>query len=370
MSIFKKRETRSLISLVENAQSNRILNLLQADKTYPDYAAKPFFKNRALNSAIIVKHAVRPEEQQFFRKIKNSTTKVILPFENSELKLGGGTFMVDQIGYEDLMKKLIDADSESFFHDMMVLKSLDEIPSLDPFLVREYLARKGYYPSNAYLRLSKADQNEMVEYVRSEISKLTRMACGENNILSSDRLTEKILSRENDLELIPLMRTFRLNSQEFVNGIFSWRGFLYFQWRLNTLVGRLSSVLKEMSEFKPSGKITDEQAQLIVSYRRTIGRLAGQMLSEASQQIAGYRQAYATMTEHNEPKDFRRFLMDGPQAFYILGERMGILSHFESYWNYRVTTKRSKLSIHADDYIDLLEQFNADFMTLNLETRQ
>ena len=58
--------------------------------------------------------------------------------------------------------------------DVEILKLLDSIPSLDPFLVRELLSRHGYKPANCYLQISPSDVQRMIGFANAEIERLSK----------------------------------------------------------------------------------------------------------------------------------------------------------------------------------------------------
>ncbi len=132
-----------------------------------------------------------------------------------------------------------------------MLRALDELPSLDPFLVREHLGRQGYRPAPCYLYITQADITRMIGFTNSEIESLVREAFDTTMQQATLKLAGKILANELDSELDPLRMTLRLSTAEFSDGIFSWRGFLYFKWRYTELQGELNKVLNGLATYQP-----------------------------------------------------------------------------------------------------------------------
>jgi len=140
------RAVRSLGALQKSASTSRVLNLLAVYDNPgedPDHETKPFFQNRILNESLVLKHKVRPDEQYVFKGKKHVATKIIVPFEKTDLRLGGRSFFVGQTGWLDMMQGLA-RDGEDLARDIMLLETLEELPSLDPFILREHLRRRGF----------------------------------------------------------------------------------------------------------------------------------------------------------------------------------------------------------------------------------
>ena len=102
----RSAQTRSLSALERSASTSRVLNLLSvanANHGRPEYMEAPFFSNRVLNSAIIVKHRLRTDDLFLFNDFRATATKVIIPFERSDLNLGGRSFFIGQRGWTELL---------------------------------------------------------------------------------------------------------------------------------------------------------------------------------------------------------------------------------------------------------------------------
>jgi hypothetical protein len=107
-----QKEVRSLAALGDTAATSRVLNLGQIFKvsgTDPDYRRRPFFQNGQLNKAIILKHTVRQNEKYLFNRAQRTATKVILPFDSGDLKLGGQSILVGQNGFETFLRQIFNS---------------------------------------------------------------------------------------------------------------------------------------------------------------------------------------------------------------------------------------------------------------------
>ena len=85
------RTVRRLSALQESASTTRVLNLagVQRRNQYePEVLTPPFFDHPLLNRCIILKHRVRANELDQFRAVRQNATKILLPIDPNDLKLG------------------------------------------------------------------------------------------------------------------------------------------------------------------------------------------------------------------------------------------------------------------------------------------
>ena len=144
------RAVRNLMALQDSASTSRVLNLVSTwhrNRSDSEYQSKPLFNNNILNRSIIIKHKLRADELDLFSDKRATGTKILVPIDANDLKLGGHYLFINQKNFDQIVKSTL---GESFFsdnRDRTVLDLLDVTPSLDPFLIREQLKRFGIFPA-------------------------------------------------------------------------------------------------------------------------------------------------------------------------------------------------------------------------------
>src|SRR6202008_4330187 len=102
----------------------------------------------------------------------------------------------------------------------------------------------------------------MQRFVAGEISKLVDLAYGGKgggaHNAGISKLVTLLLSGEDDDRLDPLRVTLGLEGENFREGIFCWKAFLYYKWALNSLWPELRDVVAELTEIKVVGPRDDE----------------------------------------------------------------------------------------------------------------
>ena len=366
MTISADRSVRNLGALQKTASTSRVLNLLAVGSQHrgdPEYITQPFCKNAILNESVILKHRLRADERYVFNQQRHVATKVIIPFERSDLRMGGRSFFVGQRGWTAMVQEL-SGEEKSTSRDISVLEALDEIPSLDPFLLREHLNRRGFPISSLYFAISDADMVRMQAFVAAQIHELINMAFPKETGTGSEKMASVLLSNQIDERLEPLRQVMRLDAESYREGIFSWKGFLYYKWALTDMAPKLATVLKELPMLQPSGHKGRDQMSSIQDTRAKLMKDIKLRSREVGEALQVYDDAYRDLTQNGQPMAFRDFLLKAPAMFMILGERLGSISHISSFWRYRFKDPRD-LSAPIQEVVDILTDFAANLASFD-----
>jgi hypothetical protein len=359
-----ERPYRSLFQLQATASTARTLNLTAVWRRYgeqPAYRERPFFKSSALNRAILVKHRLRRNELEAFGGTRASATKVILPIDTADLKTGGLSFFVGQRGYEGLLEDLALGADSAGRRDAELLRLLDELPSLDPFLMRERLKKHGFAPARFYFELTRADTARMFSFARQELAPLIDVSFAEVEGGIGDKaakLAQKILANVRDAELDPLRESLSMGPRDFDEGVFCWKGFIYYKWTLADLLPQIRPVMAEISRIQPMDYPSEEERTYIDGARERLNRSIARACEAVRETLKVYDDAYVDLTRNAKPSAFREFLIKAPTLFHQVGERLGSVHHIVSFWRYRFPDG-VKPKIGGEELYDLFADFEA-----------
>jgi hypothetical protein len=346
------------------ASTSRVLNLFriaQENHALPEYSEKPLFVSPVINKTFLLKHRTRADETYLFSSPRTVATKVIIPFDSSDLRAGGRSLFVDQRGYVDMLRQAGNYNPETLERDLTVLRLLNAVPSLDPFLLREHLRNNKIDVAPCYFTISSGDQDRMHEFVTQELSRLVKMAGGgESGGASSNRLVSAMLSSEVDEKLEPLRLTLNLTGNDFREGVFSWRGFLYYKWSMGKFWPDVMGVLREINQIKPVGAITVEQKIFLAGARRSIIEMVRDNGNHVNKSLSIYDASFGDLVAHQAPKTFRDFLLSAPYMFLELGEKLGAISHIVSFWRYRFPAGGPG-TVDAEELAAIFQDFSSGF---------
>jgi hypothetical protein len=362
------RDTRSIrcLTALRDASSARVLNLVAIEKAHkdnPEYKQAPLFDSPGLNSSIILKHRLRPDEAFLFDDPPLNATKIIIPFDKNDLRLGGTSLLYGQRGCLEGLREVGKYGEKSFARDKAVLDLLSELPSLDPFLLHEKIASSDITVADCYFELSKSDKLRMHEFVAGEITGLIKLAlkgkessAKKSHIDSTARLVSALLSAGAEDQLEPLRLTLMLGANEFRDGVFSWRGVLYYKWCSTELMPKIGVVAREITSVPIRRGTPDEMKFLNLSKKRLADKMA-ETIADVGQSLSIYDTIYGKLVHHGQPQVFRDFLLRAPEMFVELGEKLGGLAHIASFWRFRFPRGR----LQPVD-VDLAISIFTDFM--------
>jgi len=342
------------------ASTSRVLNLGQIarnNRDDPEHAAKPFFRAPAINTAFILKHRMRSDETYLFSSVRSVATKIIVPFDLTDLRAGGRSIFIEQKGFIESLRSAGHYTAENLERDLAVLRLLNTLPSLDPFLLREHLRNNDIEVAPCYFEISRGDQQRMHDFVSGELSRLIQLAGGTSNAeASTSRMVSALLSNKVDEKLEPLRMTLGLTGNDFREGVFSWRGFLYYKWSMEKFWPDVMSVLREVNQIQPHGPVSVDQRAFITGARRSIIELVRDHGKDVDKVLKIYDDSFRDLVARQTPKTFRDFLLSAPYMFLELGEKMGAIAHIVSFWRYRFPPGSPK-HIDAEELTIIFQDF-------------
>jgi hypothetical protein len=251
---------------------------------------------------------------------------------------------------------------------MELLHVLNEVPSFDPFLLREQLRRLERVPARWFFEVSDADIAAMLNFVAKEIEPLTALAFGASGRRTeklSARLAEKLMLDENAGLLEPLRAALNMNPGQYREGVFAWKGFLYYKWSLGQLKAGNEAFAKSFAMCRMIGGVGGVRMEAD-KLRRSVLSRANLVLKRTGEALQDYESSFAALSR-GQPASFRDFLLAAPGRFLSLGEAIGVVKHMISLWGFRFPDGAAA-SIDADEALAMLVEF--DRMLVGAELTQ
>jgi hypothetical protein len=348
---------RNLALLDMSASTARVLNLRYTaihNAQDAELLQRPFFRTLALNRAIIVKHHLRANEAEAFDHIRTSATKVLLPIDHGNLRAGAKYFFIGQRDYEATVEQEF-ALTDPSAPDLQLLRFLDDLPSFDPFLLREQLRRRGLDPAPCYFNVSRADTTRMLTFAQAEIQPLVDIAFS-RMLGAGETLARKLLSNAGDSALAPLREVLHLDSQQFAEGVFCWKAFLYYKWRLIHLTPGIERVKAELATIRPFKRGDPDLHDYVGSARVNLQRAVNAATRSVTNTLRLYDTAYNGLIQQGDGVGFRDFLLQAPARFSKLGEELAAVDHMVSFWQYRFPPAKTP-SVSVEELATILRDF-------------
>jgi hypothetical protein len=305
-----------------------------------------------------MKHALRSSERMIFSGQRLTATKIVFPFSKNDLGMGGESLFVGEPEFaRRLAAKLNVADPYEIQADLDVLEILDGLPSFDPFLLRERLRQVGKEPARCYFDVSAADTLRMQKFVTGEIAALVELAFAGKKGAAREhaaKLAEKLMTDETAESLTPLRKTLQLSGQEYSEGVFAWKGFLYYKWIVAERKERLPELVRSIMSARIFNAPRGEQEALNISKQRVV-QIMNDTMRKVGVALGGYDLAFNGLAQ-GKASGFRDFLLEAPAMFLGLGEAVGVVQHIDSFWRFRFPAGRTPM-MEGQEATDIFEEF-------------
>jgi hypothetical protein len=172
------------------------------------------------------------------------------------------------------------------------------------------------------------------------------------------RLVEAMMARDAGERLDPLRATLGLTGAAFDEGIFSWKGFLFYKWQFSDTARRLSQVISDIDLMRFDDRPSPAEMDAITAQRAKLRKSMRQAAKECTAILSLYNDAFRDLVDRGKAAAFRKFLLEAPRLFIDLGYSMGTISHITSFWQHRFPDD-TKVSIESGEFVAILADFQA-----------
>ena len=359
--------------LKRGGSTSRVIDLVSIKERFgqtPGWASDPMFRMSRLNKSFVVKHTLRAWEREHLGGDKTSATKIIIPISDTNLDLGGHSIFVEDPNFErQLAEHLgVTTDNYEFSSDISRIRALAGLPSFDPYLLHEFFRRAGDHIDDCYFVISDDELRKITEYVAAQIDTLVRKAVGGGSdaatLAKSKKLAKVLFEDENSEQLVVLREALRMTAQEYRDGVFGWKGTLYYSWRSADCYAELVSFLKDLKGLRVIGLHGEDRAEMR-TIMGSIAQLSMGRWNRLKGQLDTYHTEFNTFVQRGDPAALKSFMTRAPDLFVEMGEDLGRLQHVSSYWKFWTKGRRGQ-SMTSQEAFDLLPDFEAALQVTDL----
>ena len=301
----------------------------------------PFlFKTPAMHHLVLIKEALRYDDARH-PKGQVIGSKLYVPYNSEELYEGGRSIFFHspsllQVFHEQFGVEQSDTSSAGLDHDMKVFRILDELPSLDGFLMRDALELEGIHANEAYFDVSPDERIAIQEFIRGKMEPLVRAAYGGKKPPSNKvtQLIDAMWEAKDLAALEPLVLAFRFPKEEALAIFGAWKGINFYSFEYHRGRKRREAFahwLKE--EAMPKNLVPREVFQVLEPIRRaTIERLRGHWV-EIDNTLKQYDKLYGEFVASSNPGGFISFLRGAKAIYWQLGDSLSKIDHAINCWD-------------------------------------
>ncbi len=331
-----------------NAGSSRVFNcndtLNKLERAKADNAY--MFKMPSIHRMVVIKEAIGRDDPRHPRCVPIGT-KLYLPYNTGDIYEGGRSVFFHapnlmKVFSEQFGVRIDKESSADLEHDMKIFRTLDELPSLDGFLMRDALELQGFNVNENYFEVSDSERVAIQEFIRGKMEPLVRAAYGTGRSISGKvtQLVDKIWEAKDIDALDPLIQAFRFPRDEALSIFGAWKGIIFYAFeyhRSRLKREKLALWLKE--DAMPRHLLPRDTMEAIESSRRgAIERLREHWV-EVDTLFKKYDQCYADFIASANPGGFINFLRGAKDVYWQLGDSLSKINHAINCWD--ITTKNA-----------------------------
>lgn len=364
------KDTFGKLSLLKRGgSSSRVIDLVSVAEHHhdtPSYHDAPLFQDRRLNTSFLIKHTLRPWEREQLGGARVSATKLILPISDKDLDMGGHSIFVEDPSLSETLSAHLGQaiNAPKFKADIERLRELALLPSFDPYLLHEHFRRTQANVSDVYFTISPSELQGISDFVAGQVNVLVRRALKDDGVASlnrSRRLASILFEDSDSPKLDVLRKALKLSEDDYREGVFGWKGTLYYSWRAGQCHQDMMAFIKSLKAIDLKA-MTSADRQEVQRMIKAIGQHAGQRWSRLQNQLQSYHFEFTRFAERGDPAALTAFLLRAPELFIEMGEDISRLQHVSAYWSFW-TRGRQLRALTGAEAFDLLPDFEAALMT-------
>ncbi|WP_439514897.1 hypothetical protein [Oceanibaculum nanhaiense] len=377
-----KNDSRSpLLKIILSGDSSLSLNLIDMSKR----GEPKIFQNVYLNNCVIFKYPnfdidhmnsnpMTPigGDEVDFDVSKPLDTAIYIPKDHRDLSQGGSAIYIKQNDFDALMNDAFgiktDLDAKDIQNDISILNIIDQVPSLDPYLLRSVLTSYGCKLPDEIFRSS--DQEDRLIRLRIEtkiapilVRAVQTEGSGDLSIAQKQRFL-KVLWNPDLPEAEIFVNSFGIEASQ-TSAIFTaWKGITYYQIQFEEIAPSLRKVFNYLSgnHLKAlDNRMYSSNDNEILKYKASncLSKIR-QAVDECRKIFKSYDMAYEDFVNKNDPQNLRRFLMGAHQDYWQLGYSIIACKHsFERIGQY--TSLNQPRSLRYDTIEKMLDEISIIF---------
>lgn len=340
---------------------NRVVFIKRPKDTAPPPASTPL----TTSAEILENGEVRTITLNSQARVEKGdiATIVYVPFDNDAIAAGGQSFDLSGRGRSSALLELTGfdarADSDAVRRDLGLLELLEELPSLDPFLLKDRVAAGGMDVPEAYFDISEAEFLDIKKYILTKFRPITQRVVDPASA-NAEQVIEQFIMKlweARDLDYLrPITKAFRIDPAQAAEIYYSWKGVTYYEYQYK----RSQRTMLGFAEWLHTSAVPSHyvkaavKAELEQSVREVAATFA-RHLKNSSDILRVYNQSYEELfVRGGDSRPFIDFLRDSSSLFWDIAASISALNHGVAVWRQR-TRHAGDGKLTADELRPLLD---------------
>lgn len=338
-----------------NAGSSRVYNVDRLHRLVQDAGAGPdefLFRHPELHRIIFIKQAIR-DSQYMPTRHNRIGTKLYFAFNESNAFEGGKSIFVGDPNFDNALAFQAGFERkrgsiDGYIRDRDIIQIFDQLPSLDPFLLKDRLLAEALTPHPAYFEISQEEWSRIRDHVMSRFRPIVDFAFGGLDAARAQARSRLLIEKlwdAKDLEaLAPIIKAMELDPREAPQALHGWKGIIYYDYRMASL----EASIREFAEWlgrgaEPIDLIPQANRKIVLDVRDATRTLLRERWRKARARLDEYNAAYRKLfIDKQSPGPFITFLGGASDVFVELGDTLSRLDHANEVWRSVIDRHGSK----------------------------
>lgn len=370
----KKKSLSPILDQIVHGGSSVALNMIKMQGTAGD---KPMFRSPSLNKTIVFKYpnfdqqiadqpAAPPGGNQppvadtAAKAERPIETAIYVPHDSAEIGAGGYAIYLRQRDFESLLKHHVGVDmgqvSANYERDVDILRTIDTIPSLDPFLLKSALSKHLAEIHPGYFQISESEENGIKSLIASKVNPIVAKALGLTSANDVNERSARFLQALWDPSMPEaklFVSAFGISGDQAPQIFEGWKGVSFYEHTFNRNKAATAKLLAwlnspdatplDIREYKHYKEQQDMFRQQVVKKLRNI-------VSNVSSIFGEYTVCHGKFLNEGDPKPFRQFLAGVYRRYWVLGYcSMAVLHAANIFERYMVSAVQNKLTFDQNE---------------------
>lgn len=288
-----------------------------------------------------------------------------VPFDIENIADGGNSLDLSVArGRTEAMFELtgfnLTEEGRSAARDRRLIELLEELPSLDPFLLRDRLETDGIEAPDAYFEISETEFQEIKKYILTKFRPITTRVVDPKSPKAAETAEQFIMKLREGKDmayLAPITQVFRIDPDQAGEIYYSWKGVTYYELQYKrsqrSLLGFADWLHTKGSV--PNHYVKGSVKAALEAKVRDVTNAFARHLKNSSEILRIYNQAYEDLfVRGGDAKPFISFLKDSSTLFWDIAASISAMNHGVAVWRQH-TRKSTDGKLAADDLTKLLD---------------
>jgi len=373
----KKRKLSPILHQILHGGPSITLNVSRITRTLTNGAT--FFQTRGLNRCIMFKYPnfeveISGENSTDYDN-KDATlsherpieTALYIPNDEEFPQDGGYAIYLRQKNSEELLKRHVgisgDNASDAMKNDIIKLRMIDNIPSLDPFLLKTAFEGEKININPAYLGMKGSEEDSIKRVISQKVRPIIDKALGTNDKDvggRSQRFIDAIWDPDNPKPAL-FIQSFKIEKSEVADVFSAWKGVSFYQHQFGQNRAQIAEILKWFkSDLSTPIDIREHKhfAEQQNMYKASINAKILNVISNINQIFRDFDGCYEKFIGAGDPIPFRNFLMTLHHRYWTLGYCCTSLVHCRNIFD-RSIEEGARGQLKFEQMNEMLTRMNA-----------